>query len=46
MQEHRELLELLLSLTPEELALAITLFESERTQPLLEAASPHRPTGT
>ena len=46
MQEHKELLELLFSLTPEELALSITLFESGRTPRSPGTASPLLPTGT
>ena len=46
MQDRIELIHLLLSLTPEELERAITLFESERNRRPREAASPHRPSGT
>lgn len=46
MQERIDLIVDLLSLTPEELEQAITLFESGRSQQRREAVSPHRPTGT
>ena len=40
MQEHMDLLRVLLDLTPDELAQAITLFESARTQPPLGTVLP------
>ena len=46
MQDRTELLELLMSMTPEELERTISLFEKERTPRRSEVCQPHHPSET